>query len=862
MPKYNIDIAQWGLVSGIRQDQSDLVVVHPAPSRFSPHARKGQLLVVAEAAGDVAGGREACALVTQTIQETYYESAAGSITSALRRAMHAANAALYQYNFDAPAHKRSAIGVSSAVFHGSDLYLAQVPPTQAFVAHAGKLRVLPNPAGWGGGTQGGALFSIGGALGTSLGSEPEFFRSVLQPGDAVVLCSSNLVRLLSKHQAEELICFADAATVSESLLALCRRANLPEAHAAVIEIMPALSAEAQHAPLSVAGVSERGKLAASKVGDWIGEMATEAQLAVQPKPLGGEAGPSASATEPAGATAVVEAAPAGQALLEIVPIGDADMLPASAFLGEGEYGGVVRPPSPKREHRIDLGDNTGTPIDFMALPRRVPQPPPSVLRSMTLPFRRALIGVLSGVANTGRRTRRSPIEAPRPAPKVRGLSYRRTRPAFPWLNIGVLLLLLVLLVFGGLHANRRRDNNTATRAIVAVEQAIAAARGATDDTSAQEQLRLAEANLKKIDPLLSSGLITTTKSTWPAYQQVLQDYDRAMAQINQIGFFDSFTTVATLPNPQSTIARLVLGVDATVPTRTLSETLYLLDSASGTVFAGGAGGTRSILGPGTEIGGVQVNKITDLVWRIDQPMALERNQDPFNPFITAYLGGEGDWFVNKLPGSELLPSGDPPLATYGGNLYVWNADAQRLFGEDKQIMKYAAGLYADLPERWITSPGPGDVSDVTSMIVDGTVYLLHGDGSVSVYQGNAFQKMLPAPAMAVPLVEARRFYVAPDLIDATGNVERTGHIYILDLQNERIVQIDKATGALIQQMQARSRGPLNQLTDLHVDETNNLIYLANGSRVLRAALPTPPEAEAEASPAPDATSTPSPGASP
>ena len=253
MAKLHTFVAQWGLVSGIRQETSDLIEVVDPPSRFMPEARKGQLIVAVEAEGDVSRGRSACAVVAQALRGTYYGDDSVSITSSLRKAIKAANAALYQFNFEAPPHKRATVGVSCAVFHGHDLFLTQVAPAQAYVAHAGKLRGIPNPPSWLGGAQGGAAVGLSSALGTSLGSEPEFFRSMLQPGDTVVLTSSNIARLLGKDQADQLICFSDATTIAETLLELCRRSHLPEAHAVVVEIMPELSAEARHAPLSASG---------------------------------------------------------------------------------------------------------------------------------------------------------------------------------------------------------------------------------------------------------------------------------------------------------------------------------------------------------------------------------------------------------------------------------------------------------------------------------------------------------------------------------------------------------------------------------------------------------------------------------
>ena len=46
MSKFHTQINQWGLVSGIRQPQGDMIVVADPRSPFSPQTRKGQLFIV------------------------------------------------------------------------------------------------------------------------------------------------------------------------------------------------------------------------------------------------------------------------------------------------------------------------------------------------------------------------------------------------------------------------------------------------------------------------------------------------------------------------------------------------------------------------------------------------------------------------------------------------------------------------------------------------------------------------------------------------------------------------------------------------------------------------------------------------
>ncbi len=886
MAKLHTFVSQWGLVSGIRQETSDLIEVVDPPSRFTPEARKGQLIVAVEAEGDVSRGRSACAVVAQALRDTYYGDDSVSITSSLRKAIKAANAALYQFNFEAPPHKRATVGVSCAVFHGHDLFLTQVAPAQAYVAHAGKLRGIPNPPAWSGGAQGGAAVGLSSALGTSLGSEPEFFRSMLQPGDTVVLTSSNIARLLGKDQADQLICFSDATTIAETLLELCRRSHLPEAHAVVVEIMPELSAEARHAPLSAAGVSERSKLAAERMGDWVSSMAVEARRtlrspkngkhssservtreevfeeSVQAKQMVEVAEPPDDVLEPDVDHSDMYGAPVQSApnLLDRVPVGDAEPLPPSAFIGEGPYGGIVRPPAIKREaaQAIDLGDNDGVPLDFAALPKKAAPPPLSIWERLTLPVRAVLVTLLGGMANARRRTQRANLEGPPPVrAKIRGLSYRRERPPIPWINLLLLGAVLSLLVITGLQQNRRRDEATVQRALQEVDGAVAAAETAPVEAEAQQHLVEAEAALRELVPLQRSGLLTETRTVaWASYQGILDRYDRARAAINRIGVFDQFESVAKLPVAGGQASRVLLGTDPATVTGLLQEQLYVLDRGNegGSVYALGAGGLEPALAPEQQAGALVAGKIRELLWRDDNPIALDRDENPLNPVATVYLRGGDGWLANRLQGSELLPPGEIPAASFAGNLYLWDS-------ESRQLMKYASGQYADLPTPWITEHGAANLDQVVGIQIDGNIYLLRTDGSIVVFGANVYQRTLPVPSLTPPVQTITRFYVTPDVVDeTTGTVLKAGSIFLLDTLNERVIQISKADGAVIQQIVAREQGRLNRLMDLQVDAARGQIFLANGDEILRAQLPEPPQplGAQPATPAAEATALPQP----
>ncbi|MBV9788736.1 MAG: hypothetical protein JOZ51_11210, partial [Chloroflexi bacterium] len=533
MSKFHTTISQWGLVSGIRQTHSDMIVVSAPRSPFSPEARKGQLVLVVEAEGDVARGRQACALVAQKIRETFYADGSMSITSSLRHALKAANAALYQHNFSAPPHKRAQVGVTCVVIHGTDVFVTQVPPSQAFIAHTGKLRALPVPPSWTNGLDVTATHRQG-SLGTSLGSEPEFFRSVMQPGDTLVLCSSNIARLLGKQQAEQLVGYSDAATVAEDLYGLCRAANFPEAHAIVIEAVPGAAPEIHDQPPQPTTLPEPAPAATTgRVGGWLGRGARGAKARTNGSaPASGETAPvlqeqAVAASVPASAPGSNGQAAAPLTLMEMLPVADVLPLPPSAFLGEGDYGGTVRPPAvPRRNRQIDLSDNTGMPVDFAALPRKASVPPPTMGDRMLMPVHALFATFMGGLANVPRRTTR-PVE-PKPAQglRLKGLSYRRQRPPLPWLNIILIVGVVALLITVGIYQNRRSDQQTIDTALAKVTTAVAAARAADNPQAAQQQLMTAEALLNdEVGALVESGRITTTKqAVWARYETVRTDY--------------------------------------------------------------------------------------------------------------------------------------------------------------------------------------------------------------------------------------------------------------------------------------------------------------------------------------------------
>jgi hypothetical protein len=848
MPAYQVRTGQLGLVGGIRQQSSDRILAVDPANLFSPEARKGQLYVLVEPEGDPGAGRDACQIVSRTLKKTFYADHSYSLTSALREALRVANRALYQHNFGAPQHRRVAVGASCAALRGADLYLAQVAPSQAYVLSEGKLRALPTPQGWNSAHSSAAPFLKRAALGASLSVEAELYRCTLRPGDALLICSSNLSRLLPREQVEQLLRFHDPAAAVEQLQSLCQQHGLADAHALALELMPPLSAGARARPLSPGGLGERVALMGRLAGDWLGGLSGEAaRLVRRPKPprveaRGAAVSPDGLLVDPAplprpinmGAPLPETAAPQ----IEPPLIGEVE-LPPSAFLGER----LDHEPGGKR--RIDLSDAPA--LDAAASPFR-----PQFERRpfVDMGWGERLLWPVQRAVNSVARARREPLFLGRqrykprqqppfqPVARGKGLSYRRQSPPFPWLWLVLLVSLVSVFILYGMTLSRDRADDDAKRYIMQAEERMAAVRAAPDDNAALDRLDSARAALEE---LRASPLITVTNAdAWLRYQELSREYDRALASLQRLSYVDSVEVLATHPLPTGRFDSVVVP-----PSRNITDTsalgyIYLLDANpdSGMLYRiataecnlnpnAPCGPPEPFLKPNDTIANTVVGPVRAHAWREDNVIAVDQGEGG----SSYYFRNGGQWSFTRLAGSELWSPKKPiDIELYDGNLYVWGA-------EEGQILKFTTGRYGDLPVPWIdqTKLSGRDVTSAVDMAIDGNIYLLHLDGKVDVMIANGFERQIVPETISPPITKVTRFFV-------TGPPD-SGFIFLVEPLNERIIQIDKLSGKVIQQIRTRPEAAVrfSELRYVYVDDSGrSVLYIVNGPQVLRMALPAPP----------------------
>lgn len=834
MQRLDVSAYQIGIVGGVRHDTSDLIAITDTKSPFAPEARKGRLYVLAEPVADLPHSQQACQLVLRALRRAFYEDTTFSVTSALRAAVRAANKALYEQNVGLPAHRRVPVGVTCAVFKDGDLFLAQVQPAQAYVLSSGQMRALPAHPAWDTAHVSVAPFARTGALGASLFIEPELYRCTFHPGDAAIFCTEALAQRLDRATVDTVLRTADGGAQLDALMHLAQQAEAGDVHALALAVHRPQSAAEQ----PDAAAPTRRPTAPNALFAWVTRMrglgATPPSVAPPapadqihalpqqpthspnppPRPAPLEIGESLSdrytrERERADAQAVQR------------------QLPPSSFIGEGNYAGPNR--------RVDLGD--GPMLAAEARPYR----PRYELRPLVdltwgerlaLPWRK--VSMALDEAQRARRIRRTLPTAARPIMRGQGLSYRRTSPPFPWaMLLGILVVVGGLIVFG-MSQTRINDQQLALEYFAVAEARLAEVRDAGTEALALERLDTAE---QAIEEVRASPEVTRTNvALWTRYQELQREYERQLAVVQRTTFLEAPQVLAQHPSPTGRFASVIVPPARTNVTDTnqleILRYIYAVDgdpqSARLYRIPRDGGTAQPYLSPNQTVGTTVVGPLRAALWRIDQVVAIDEAASGFG----YYFRQGAEWNYSKLGSSEIWVVRDRiDVEEYLGNLYVWGA-------QPGELLKFNSGSYGDTPEFWLNPAGIGDtdLSTVVDMAVDGGIYLLRSNGSIVVLSGGDVVNELLPGAITPPLGEVSRFAV-------TGPPD-AGSIFLLDRFNERIIQIDKVTGAVIQQIRVRADGELrlDDLAALFVDDSGArpVLYMANGGSLLRAEVPAPP----------------------
>jgi serine/threonine protein phosphatase PrpC len=219
----------------VRQRNEDNLGLSPPDLSEEVLAAKGRLYLVADGMGGHQEGQRASQIAAQRIVQEYYRDPSPDPQHSLARAIRMANAEIYQEASRAPEIRRMGTTVTAAVLRGTDLLVANVGDSRAYLVRGGATRQL---------TQDHSLIAEGlrdgtitpdqvsshpyrGVITRALGAgpdvQPDFFSERLQSGDTLLLCTDGLTNEMDDRQITATI--AQSKSVQEAVNRLINQAN-------------------------------------------------------------------------------------------------------------------------------------------------------------------------------------------------------------------------------------------------------------------------------------------------------------------------------------------------------------------------------------------------------------------------------------------------------------------------------------------------------------------------------------------------------------------------------------------------------------------------------------------------------------
>jgi hypothetical protein len=243
---------------------------------------------------------------------------------------------------------------------------------------------------------------------------------------------------------------------------------------------------------------------------------------------------------------------------------------------------------------------------------------------------------------------------------------------------------------------------------------------------------------------------------------------------------------------------------------------------------------------GTEQTGVKVVRSGSLLylidsnqhlWQIDQT-TKQLKQVSLNPISSARIldATEDGGRIFTLDANNQITDVDPKTATTTpitlqtttpGNSLSLLAYASRLYvlrgiseNKDAEILKFnRTGSDYGTGSSWISSKTE-TLLDSKGITIDGSLYVLRGNGKVSRFQ-NGSEVGWQIGVVDPPITSATRIWTSID----------SKFIYLLDPTTKRLVVYKKDTGAFVTQYTSDA---FSNLTDFLIDEKAQTIYLLSG----------------------------------
>jgi serine/threonine protein phosphatase PrpC len=820
---------------------ADTILQCVADDEVSIAAHKGELFVVLEGSGDLAKQRTALQLVMRTMRKTFYENNSFSVQSSLRRAIVAANHALYEYNVSLPVARRCVLGMSAIVIKGTDVFAAQILPGQIYVYHQSELRAIPIDMTWRNNqNRVGSLTGVStNLLGGSLSVEPEFYRDQIALGDALILATSNIASILPKATVIDILTRETPSAMVLGLRALCEKASITSAYGVVLLIDELVIEKPSARTGSFSSITQQLMMATDNTGLWVNSVVDW----VRGLFYGREESRFTQSMSRWRLTMRNEQQRVNRKPPEVPYSPNPIPHPAPIDLGDDIELQAAR--MARRDGALSGNKSAMRVIDATQV--EVPSTPVDTdyakqmgyRTQITEPIRYGeLIGSLAQNLFTWRWIPRKNTNNRRMQAVKRSaglsLSYRKQAPPFPWAMFTAMVALVAVSFFYGTNVARENRLQRGENSLKYAETAVQSIYESIDEREALQRIELARTMLVDLE---QTGIITATTSNRQRYLTMVTRIEKAEVITQRRSFLTDVAVVAKHPIQSGVFTSVVVPPPASTVENSFNfSQIYLHDGNAGVLYkVPREGGEPSVvLRPNSQIGDLQISRVHDIAWRFDSVIAVAQSIDN-GPFIYMFRNGN-DWNYSILAGSlEWSTTGRTMrVQTFNGNLYLWGVTPAN-------VLRYLSTQFGDFPEPWIQNDGGQILETAIDMGIDGRIYLLMPNGTIQYLRDNqeglrGYEKSLPIPDITPPLQSAARLVI-------TGDAE-SGSFFILDNYFGRIIQIEKRTGRFIQQITVPSDSEitLDNLTALVIDENQArpILYFINGGTLYRAPMPDPP----------------------
>jgi hypothetical protein len=216
-------VGQVALMGGGQYEQSSGILVDERGGRFGRGRSRGNLYLVLEVSGPVAGRDVIAKQLAQTMRDAYY-AWRGSVTAGLQEAVREANNLIFEENrVSLPGEQRTA-GVSCVVLRDDDMFVAQAGPTAVYLMQGEEVMRIPDVSPWLDHIPPEEMEAV--ALGERRDINVALFHTTVTESDTILLVNDALARLVPDANWPDILRQRPVESVLEEVLAAGRGSDL------------------------------------------------------------------------------------------------------------------------------------------------------------------------------------------------------------------------------------------------------------------------------------------------------------------------------------------------------------------------------------------------------------------------------------------------------------------------------------------------------------------------------------------------------------------------------------------------------------------------------------------------------------